>query len=118
MLKLTMPKNGTKNLYYVSSEGGGDSHVIVRHGGLFFCDCRDFMIRRLPVLGTSKFKPCKHGEFVAFVTRTIPEGASNVFAFRQTTVSQNDQRFVETTIVHEAPTKVRHIAAGRVRCAR
>jgi len=128
MLRLTLPKNGTKNLFYVSSESGrSDEHIVVKHGGLLFCDCRDFMIRRLPVIGTSKFKTCKHGEFVAFVTRTIPEGTNNVFAFRESIVTQNDRAIVETTIIHEAARPgARPVDAGvrhkrqpvGVRCAR
>lgn len=68
MLKLTRPKNGNKNLFYVSSESKADSveatHIVVKIGTLVFCDCRDFMTRRLPIIGTSKYSPCKHGKFV------------------------------------------------------
>jgi hypothetical protein len=86
MMKLTVPKT-TYNLYYVSSESKPDqkenSHIVVRHGRLFFCDCRDFMVRRLPLLGTSGFRLCKHGQFVEDVTGSLPADEQLVQAFRE-----------------------------------
>ena len=64
MMKLTRPKSGTSNLFYVSSESGGETHIVVKVGPLAFCDCKNFMVRQLPKIGTSTFAPCKHGEFV------------------------------------------------------
>jgi hypothetical protein len=86
MMKLTVPKR-TGNLYYVSSESKPEernhSHIVVRHAGLFFCDCRDFMIRKLPMLGTTEFRLCKHGEFVRDVVGTLEADEQLILAVRQ-----------------------------------
>src|SRR5260370_32670704 len=76
MMKLTTPKNGNDKLFYVSSEANPnsekDKHIVVRHGNLFFCDCRNFMIERLTKLGSPNFSLCKHGQFVR---DTLPAGS-------------------------------------------
>jgi hypothetical protein len=86
MMKLTTPKTN-KNLFYVTSEAKPNqkeaSHIVVRMGYLFFCDCRDFMIRKLPVFGTKQFKLCKHGEFVRDVMGSMRPGQELVEAVRQ-----------------------------------
>jgi hypothetical protein len=72
MLKLTRPKDTTSSIFYVSSEAKpSETHIVVKVESLFgqacyFCDCRDFMVRRLPNLriGGGSLTPCKHGEFV------------------------------------------------------
>lgn len=72
-MKLTVPnhpQNSTRQakIFYVSSESSPNSteasHIVVQHGLLYFCDCRDFMVRRLPLLGLVDFRLCKHGKFV------------------------------------------------------
>lgn len=85
MMKLTVPKRGG-NLFYVTSESGGDQHIVVRdrsRGQVFYCDCRDFMVRKLPLLGTAEFALCKHGQFVSDVLNTIPSDEKIVVAVRQ-----------------------------------
>jgi len=70
MLKLTRPKDTTSSIFYVSSEAKpSETHIVVKVESLFgqacyFCDCRDFMVRRLPNIGKLGLVPCKHGEFV------------------------------------------------------
>lgn len=83
MMKLTTPTNGNNNLFYVTSETHGDrKHIVVRHGPLFFCDCADFFVRRLPKLGRSSFSFCKHGEFVRDVVGSLPADVSLIQAVR------------------------------------
>ena len=54
-------------IYYVSSKSGGAEHIVVNQYSTsrFFCDCKDFMTRRLPLLGSSSFTNCKHGVAVS-----------------------------------------------------
>jgi hypothetical protein len=56
------------DIFYVPSKSGGDEHIVVQVDGRFFCDCKDFMTRRLPLLGTSAFTQCTH---IKQVTRSI-----------------------------------------------
>jgi hypothetical protein len=66
-MKINKPKKQLfKNavIYYVSSDSGGDKHIVVSRDGQFFCDCRDFMIRHLPLLHCNVFSLCKHGKYV------------------------------------------------------
>jgi len=56
------------DIYYVPSKSGGDEHIVVEVDGRFFCDCKDFMTRRLPLLGTPAFTQCTH---IKQVTRSI-----------------------------------------------
>ena len=81
-MKLTRPKNpkANPNLFYVSSESGGDKHIVVRHGLLFFCDCKNFSITKLPKLGTPEFEFCKHGKFASNVVKSTPNGTELVEA--------------------------------------
>ena len=51
-------------VFYVPSKSGGDEHIVVHNGNKFFCDCKDFMTRRLPLLGTPGFSACTHGKQV------------------------------------------------------
>jgi hypothetical protein len=64
-------------IYYVPSATGvhpNDEHIVVSHDQMrvwgrdltqpFFCDCKDFMTRRLPLLGEKTFTNCKHGQAV------------------------------------------------------
>src|ERR1700676_1939854 len=74
-MKLTTPKNQSNGIYYVTSESKPtDRHIVVRRGEKFFCDCRDFMIRRLPLLGSIAFQPCKHGSFVRDALNKVRDG--------------------------------------------
>lgn len=89
MLNLTTPKKQShagSRLYYVSSEAHpDDKHIVVRHRdrpGVFFCDCRDFFVRRLPLLNTPEFSLCKHGEFVRDTVNAAPAGTVVDRAFR------------------------------------
>lgn len=66
-MKITKPKKqlfNTSTTFYVSSESGGDKHIVVRKDSTYFCDCKDFMTRKLPLYGTNVFSLCKHGGFV------------------------------------------------------
>jgi hypothetical protein len=88
MMKLTRPKSGNRNLFYVTSESKPNSseavHIVVKFGLWAFCDCRNFMVNRLPSIGTPDFKPCKHGEFVLdSVGQASSLGASVVEALRE-----------------------------------
>lgn len=57
-------------IYYVPSKSGGDTHIVVRSQNHFFCDCKDFMTRRLPLFGGPGFSKCTHGRQVAeFINR-------------------------------------------------
>lgn len=65
-MKLTTPKQlfVDSKTYYVDSESNPtDKHIVVDVVGTYFCDCRDFMVRHLPLYGTLAFSLCKHGEF-------------------------------------------------------
>lgn len=53
------------DIFYVSSKSGGDEHIVVRAGKTLFCDCKDFMTRKLPLFGTSGFSLCRHGKKVS-----------------------------------------------------
>jgi hypothetical protein len=79
MLKLSRTQDLNSNIFYVSSESKPGSkeasHIVVKinqdYGPtLYFCDCRDFMIRHLPLM-TYRYLPvpCKHGAFVESVVR-------------------------------------------------
>lgn len=86
MMKLTVPKRGG-DLYYVTSESGGDQHIVVRDRDrrlVFYCDCRDFMVRKLCLLGTPEFQLCKHGQFVHDVVTGIAPDEKIVVAVRTT----------------------------------
>ncbi len=101
MLKLTRPKNGNGNLYYVTSEKTpGVKHIVVRHGKLFFCDCTNFMVQKLPYLGRPEFSLCKHGQFVYDVIAATPEGVDLLEANRP---NSKDSYFEAVGIV-AAPT--------------
>lgn len=66
-MKITKPKKqlfNTSTTYYVSSESGGEKHIVVRKDSTYFCDCKDFMTRKLPLYGSTLFSLCKHGGFV------------------------------------------------------
>lgn len=67
-MKLTVPETQPyilSTIYYVESDSvPGDKHIVVRNQGTLFCDCGDFMIRKLPLFGTSAFSLCKHGRYV------------------------------------------------------
>lgn len=52
-------------IYYVPSKSGGSDHIVVHNGAHFFCNCRDFMTRHLPLLGSSAFSSCVHGTEVS-----------------------------------------------------
>jgi len=72
-MKISKPKKQlfeTATIYYVSSRSGGDRHIVVKNSGTFFCDCRDFVTRHLPLFGTSGFSLCGHGTYVR--DRAIP----------------------------------------------
>jgi hypothetical protein len=51
-------------VYYVPSKSGGPEHIVVSNASGVFCDCKDFMTRRLPLLGTNGFSNCTHGKQV------------------------------------------------------
>lgn len=51
-------------VYYVPSKSGGEEHIVVQANGTLFCDCKDFMTRHLPLLGTAGFSHCTHGKQV------------------------------------------------------
>ena len=62
-------------IYYVPSATGvhpNDEHIVVATNGTFFCDCKDFMTRSLPLLGTSAFTNCKHGKAVSRMLDSQP----------------------------------------------
>lgn len=82
MLKLTRPKSNP-NLFYVSSESGGEKHIVVRIGNLFFCDCKNYMVAKLPTLGTASYGSCKHGKFVNEVLNDTPASVTLVEATKQ-----------------------------------
>jgi len=75
-MKLNTPKEqpyALSKIYYVESESQpGQDHIVVQVGSsaayslarVYFCDCRDFFIRHLPLYGTAAFSLCKHGRFV------------------------------------------------------
>lgn len=67
-MELTVPKEQLfvkSTIYYVTSDSEpGEIHIVVRNQETMFCDCRDFMIRHLPLFGTHNFSLCKHGRFV------------------------------------------------------
>lgn len=71
-MKLTTPKDGNKNLYYVEGDSGESYKVVwVSKYDRLFCQCDDFFIRQLSDVaydGTSSFAKCKHGEFVQQAT--------------------------------------------------
>ena len=66
-------RTAKKNLYtesqvfYVPSKSGGEEHIVVRVGRTLYCDCKDFMIRRLLPIAQGLIEPCKHGAFVTDV---------------------------------------------------
>lgn len=93
-MKLTRPKSATSNpnLYYVSSESGDDKHIVVRLGNIWFCDCKNFMVSRLPKLGTPGFEFCKHGSFASRVVESTPTGVELLDAIQD----QGSSRFVAT----------------------
>ncbi len=89
-LTLTTPKKQLykdSKIYYVSSESGGDKHIVVRVSGLshkglqFFCDCKDFFVRRLPSINTSVFSLCKHAKFCRDAECQVPYGKELERAF-------------------------------------
>ncbi len=66
-MKITKPKKQLftfTETFYVSSDSGGEKHIVVRADKTYFCDCKDFMTRSLPLLNTPGFSLCKHGKFV------------------------------------------------------
>jgi hypothetical protein len=66
-MRITVPKKQLfvlSTIYYVLSDTGEGKHIVVRNQGTLYCDCRDFITRHLPLLGTPSFSLCKHGEFV------------------------------------------------------
>lgn len=76
--------------YYVSSESNPDEkHIVVKSQGTFFCDCRDFFIRHLPLFGTSAFELCKHGKFMRDSTDIV---FKNV-VFQNTTATTPTPKF-------------------------
>jgi hypothetical protein len=60
--KTKLYQNAT--VYYVPSKSGGDEHIVVSTSKGLFCDCKDFMTRRLPLIGTAGFTMCTHGKQV------------------------------------------------------
>jgi hypothetical protein len=95
MMELTVPKNQISSyskLFYVSSETSPeDKHIVVRLGSklkpwsfVYYCDCKDFMVRKLRTVGTSFYEPCKHGKFVRDVESTLPGNVEVVRAVRKT----------------------------------
>jgi len=94
MMKLTVPKSQqvsfvSKKIYYVSSEQNpsADPYIVVRIGRVegtidsrkFFCNCKDFMIRRLVGTAISTYRQsdadtCKHGDFVRRMENVTPFG--------------------------------------------
>lgn len=74
MLKLSRPQDTTSKVFYVSSEENPkETHIVVKfeqYGSsrpIYFCDCKDFMIRRLLPIAQGLIEPCKHGSFVTDV---------------------------------------------------
>lgn len=49
-------------VFYVPSKSGGQEHIVVVTTAGVFCDCKDFMTRRLPLIGTNGFSLCIHGK--------------------------------------------------------
>jgi hypothetical protein len=67
-LNIRTPKKqlfSSGKVFYVPSKSGGEEHIVVQVDGRLFCDCKDFMTRKLPLLGTSGFSHCTHGKQVA-----------------------------------------------------
>jgi hypothetical protein len=75
-LNIRTPKKqlfSSGKVFYVSSKSGGEEHIVVQVDGHLFCDCKDFMTRKLPLLGTTGFSHCTHGKQVAaFSMDTVP----------------------------------------------
>lgn len=99
-LKLTVPKQSNPNskIYYVTSESNPeDTHIVVRsRRGHFFCDCRDFMIRKLPLNSNGgDFELCKHGEFCKYSESQVPAGHELHRAVRQTVKTRKSPAAVE-----------------------
>ena len=63
-LKVTKAKTQLythSTVYYVSRESNPDEkYIVVRTSKGIFCQCMDFITRRLPLFGTSAFTVCKH----------------------------------------------------------
>jgi hypothetical protein len=103
-MKITKPKKqlfNTSTTFYVSSESGGDKHIVVRKdsaffdckGSTYFCDCKDFMTRKLPLYGTNLFSLCKHGSFVRSNQETQP--AKPVSGFPKNAYSKASAELVQ-----------------------
>jgi hypothetical protein len=74
------------DIYYVPSKSGGDEHIVVQVDGRLFCDCKDFMTRRLPLLTSPGFSMCTHGKQVAAqfgVIRPVTKPAKVFNIFRK-----------------------------------
>ena len=91
-MTLTKPKKDSP-ISYVTSESKPNSteatHIVVKVAGTYFCDCRDFMVRRLTKLSLLSANAwildmplCKHGEFVRDTEQKIPVGQKLVVATR------------------------------------
>lgn len=92
-LQLTVPAKQSRpdaKIYYVTSESHPekDHHIVVRKENYFFCDCRDFMIRKLPGLNSTTAERCKHGDFCHDAELRVPAGHELYKATRETIKSR------------------------------
>lgn len=73
---ITTPKKklfSESNIFYVPSKSGGEKHIVVKVGKHYFCDCKDFMTRRLPLFETAAFSHCVHGKQVIKTALDAPK---------------------------------------------
>lgn len=58
------PVRGTKTFYVSSARDARHNYIVQRvsrgRKTTFFCECRDFICRKLPHLATNTFSGCKH----------------------------------------------------------
>jgi hypothetical protein len=90
-------------VYYVPSKSGGDEHIVVMNGATLFCDCKDFMTRRLPLYGTGGFSHCTHGRQVLAHIADI----KHKFTFRVGTAVPRKEKPCGTTALAQ-PVKKRY----------
>lgn len=61
------PVAGVRTFFVQSESDPNTEYIVVEKrdaGTTYFCNCNDFMFRKLPFLGSNLYSNCKHGAAV------------------------------------------------------
>ena len=89
-------------VYYVRSESNPKVKYMVLHTGKnYFCQCTDFIARRLPLFGTPGFTHCKHIQAVK--EHAVPAAETIITHFGKESFKKSTKKFGLFYIASQTP---------------